>query len=199
MSKSGKLSPTAIRFGGSAPDPDLQRAVQKARAQFAGRSDAEMAALWAQFEVLLHTWRAQGKGFAPVLHQDSRMRVKLQKHGGRGDARPDYVETFVQLANQRFMLLPRFIRSLNRNVRRGLIKALALLVLREAADGNPAGALRASVLLEKEFAEFSIVTEGGFGEIGSSLVKSDPAMQGAKKRNEKRATEMPARERVRTA
>lgn len=158
-----------------------------------------MAALWEQFEALLNTWRAQGKGCAPVLHGGSRMRVNLRKRGGRGEARPDYVETFVQLANQRYMLLPRFIRSLNRNVRRGLIKALALLVLREVADGNPAGALRASALLDREFAEFSIVAEGGVTEIGSSLVKSDPAMQGTKKRSEKRGAEMPALDRVRTA
>ncbi len=142
-------------LGVSAPDPDLQRAIKLAQAEFAGSSVFKMAALWKEFEVLLDTWRAQGKAYAPVLHPDSRMSGKPGMRGGRsrGDARPDYVETFFQLANQRFMLLPRFIRSLDRNARRGLIKALALLVLREAAAGNPAGALKASVLFNRVLAE----------------------------------------------
>lgn len=155
-----KFDPAKKRARACAADPDLQRAIQLAQAEFAGYSVSEMAALWEQFEILLNTWRAQGKAFAPVLRTDSRVPGKPAISGGRrrGDARPDYVETFVQLANQRFMLLPRFIRSLNRNVRRGLIKALALLVLREAAAGNPAGALRASGLFEKAFIEFLIAT-----------------------------------------
>jgi hypothetical protein len=161
-----KVDPAKKRGRACAADPDLQRAIQLAQAEFAGYSVSEMAALWEQFELLLNTWRAQGKAFAPVLHPDSRVPGKPAIRGGRrrGHARPDYVETFVQLANQRFMLLPRFIRSLNRNVRRGLVKALALLVLREAATGNPAGALRASSLFEKAFIEFLIATGNTPGE-----------------------------------
>jgi hypothetical protein len=158
MSQPVKINPAENWLGVSAPDPDLQRAIQLAQAEFAGCSVSKMAALWREFEVLLNSWRAQGKAYAPVLHSDTRMTGKPGMQGGRrrGDTRPDYVETFFQLANQRFMLLPRFIRSLDRNVRRGLIKALALLVLREAATGNPAGALKASVLFNRVLAEFMI-------------------------------------------
>jgi hypothetical protein len=158
MGKPVKVNPAENWLGVSAPDPDLQRAIQLAQAEFAGCSVFKMTALWEEFEVLLNSWRAQGKAYAPVLHPDARVSRKPGMRGGRrrGNARPDYVETFFQLANQRFMLLPRFIRSLDRNVRRGLVKALALLVLREAAAGNPAGALKASVLFNRVLAEFLI-------------------------------------------
>ena len=168
MSKSRKGSPAANWLDISAAHPDLQRAIQSAQAAFADQSESELASLWEAFEILLNTWRAQGEGYAPVVRRDPRMR-----HGG--DARPDYVETFVQLTNQRFVLLPRFIRSLDRKVRLGLIKALALLVLREAAEGNSAGALRASVLFNKAYAEFLIATGGGPREAGKTPAKARSA------------------------
>ena len=112
-------------------------------------------ALWQQFETMLNSWRNQGKGHVPILRSDFRMQGKRRVWVGRGqgDIKPDYVDTFLQLANQRYALLPRFIRSLHRNVRFGLIKALALLILREASEGNPEGALRASKLFDRVVAE----------------------------------------------
>lgn len=158
MSKPLKANPAENWPSVCAPDPELQRAIQLARAEFADCSVFKMAALWEEFEILLNSWRAQGKAYAPVLHPDSRMSGKpgIRSARKRGDARPDYVETFFQLADQRFALLPRFVRSLDRNVRRGLVKALALLVLREAAAGNSAGALKASLLFNRVLAELLI-------------------------------------------
>jgi hypothetical protein len=183
MSKSRKVNPTANQLDVSAAHADLQRAIQSARAELADRSEAEIASLWDAFEILLNTWRAQGEGYAPVVRRDPRMR-----HGG--NARPDYVETFVQLTNQRFVLLPRFIRSLDRKVRLGLIKALALLVLREAAEGNSEGALRASVLFNKAFAEFLIASGGGPREQNRMPARASAAKQG-KGRQGQNAREAP--------
>lgn len=173
-----KVNPAVKRLGVSMPDPALQRAIQSARAEFADRSEAEIASLWNAFETLLDTWRAQGEGYAPVLREDPRTRHT-------GDPRPDYVETFVQLTNQRFVLLPRFIRSLDRKVRLGLIKALALLVLREASEGNSEGALRASVLFNKAFAEFLIATGGGHREQGRTPAKAGPTRQAKRGQGQK--------------
>jgi hypothetical protein len=98
---------------------DLQDAIKKAQAEFAGSSEAQVKALWQQFEAMLNAWRDQGKSYVPIRRSDFRMQGKRRVWVGRGqgDTKPDYVDTFLQLANQRYALLPRFIRSLHRNVR----------------------------------------------------------------------------------
>lgn len=199
MSDLGKVRPIENWLNVSALDSDLQQAIEKARVEFAGRSETQITALWREFETMLNTWRAQGEGYAPVLRSNYRIpgRHRIRVGRGRGDARPDYVATFIQLANQRYVLLPRFIRSLHRNVRFGLVKALALLILREAADGNPEGALRASILFNKASVELRIVMEEGLRVRSSKPAALKPSMKGKKILVEKRDAKMPGQSRAR--
>ena len=133
-------------------DPDLYGAIAKARAEFENQSEENVRALWLELEGALVEWGKVSGHSMPTYYSPVRRLsdgTHLYVDGAPGDEKPNFVALFQTLFTQQYRPVVAFIQKLDPNGRLALCKALALLILREAGDGNPPGALRASALFDR--------------------------------------------------
>ena len=151
MSDLGYLAPIENWLSGHVIDPDLQGPIAKARAEFVGRSEQDVIALWGGLESVIDGWRASSGKALPTYRSKYRKELDKLVYEGpdRGAVKPDYLKIFQRLAGEKYPPLLLYVKSLDSNTRVGLLKVFAILILREAADGNPDGALKACALYDK--------------------------------------------------
>jgi len=164
MSLIGEMIPLENWLSGDVIDAELQGPIIKARAEFAGQSEAHVRALWQRFETITHDWQtSSGQALPTYRSRYRKVRDTLVYDGpGLGDVKPDYLATLRQFARQKHPPLTRYLMSLDKHAPVALLKMFALLILREAADGNPHGALEASGDFDKFYARLRPMTDKGF-------------------------------------
>jgi len=148
----GIVFPVDPWLTGYVVDPDLDGAIAKARAEFSGQQEDNVRALWRGLERIFVDW-GKASGHTIPMYQSPYRRGSdgslSYDPKAPGDKKPDFVALFQKLSREKHHPLVQFIKGLDQNARVALCKALALLILREAGDGNPAGALRASALYDR--------------------------------------------------
>ena len=80
---------------------------------------------------------------------------------GQGDVRPDFLKIIQRLSREKYPPLLSYFTSLDINPRVWMLKMLAILILREAADRNPPGALDASNLYDQIYAKLRPLADEG--------------------------------------
>jgi hypothetical protein len=154
MSEIGKTFPIEHWLAGYVLDPDLQGPIAKARAEFKGHSEEQVQGLWTELESLLRQ-RLREENILPPTYIPEFEEVydpNLGEPVVRRGTRPviDWLAVFLHPAqrtkNRRFL---KFLKVLHPDLTIALSKLLALLILHEAANRNPAGALKAARMLDK--------------------------------------------------
>jgi len=152
MGDIGSLAPVEPWLTGAVVDPDLAGPIAKARAEFGGKSEDEVRRAWAELETVFNQWSTDLDQPYPTYATGYRRRPDGALHylgRGQGERKPDFVVLFQRLASGGYRPLLQFIRHMHSNATIALCKVLALLVLREAGDGNPRGALNAAGLFDR--------------------------------------------------
>jgi hypothetical protein len=159
----GEMIPLENWLSGDVIDLELRGPIAKARAEFAGQSEAHVRALWQRLEIIIHEWQtSSGRALPTYRSQFRKVGDTLVYDGpGRGDVKPDYLAALRQLARQKHPPLTRYLMSLDKQVPVTFLKMFALLILREAGDGNPRGALAASGEFDKVYVRLRAMTDKG--------------------------------------
>src|SRR5208283_2502193 len=140
-------------------DPDLRGPIDRARAEFKGKTDLEVKELWREFQSVLEScFKSTGRVLptfkVPFSKSDSEPDRWI--YGGGKDQETeltDFVKMFQTIIDlwkktpDPFRPLSKFIFRLNRDADLAFCKTLALLILKESSNHNPQGVLKAAGLL----------------------------------------------------
>ena len=164
MDHIGHLVPIENWLSGEVVDPDLVGPVAKARAELVAQSEEGVKALWGRLASVIDGWCATSGEALPTYIWPFRTNEAGELSyviPGQGDVRPNFLKIIQRLLREKYPPLVNYFTSLDINPRVGMLKMLAVLILREAADRNPPGALDVSNLYDQIYAKLRPFADEG--------------------------------------